>query len=47
LKRGRALNANKPDDACNLGLVKDCTPEAGSRQMLLAGNPGRLFGFDS
>ncbi len=37
----------KEDDAYNLGLVKDWAPEAGLRQMLLAGNPGRLFGFDS
>lgn len=35
------------DDAYNLGLVRDWAPEAGLRQMLLAGNPGRLFGFDS
>jgi predicted TIM-barrel fold metal-dependent hydrolase len=37
----------KEDDAYNLGLVKDWAAEAGLRQMLLAGNPGRLFGFDS
>jgi predicted TIM-barrel fold metal-dependent hydrolase len=36
----------KEDDAYNLGLVKDWAPEAGLRQLLLAGNPGRLFGFD-
>lgn len=36
----------KEDDAYNLGLVKDWAPEASLRQMLLAGNPGRLFGFD-
>lgn len=37
----------KEDDAYNLGLVRDWAADTGVRQMLLAGNPGRLFGFDS
>lgn len=37
----------KEDDGYSLGLVKDWAPEDRLRQMLLAGNPGRLFGFNS
>ena len=37
----------KEDDGYNLGLVRDWARDERLQQMLLAGNPGRLFGFDS
>jgi predicted TIM-barrel fold metal-dependent hydrolase len=37
----------KEDDGYNLGLVKSWAPDAGLQRRLLAGNPARLFGFNS